>query len=399
MIRVALDARRQRDNGVARVTRLLALALSDLPLQLVLLGPVDELRGQFPSAEVVPYDSPLLSVQDLEGLSPLLSSLYVDCFIAPQFYSSPWTVCPQIRILHDTFPFEANTQLPNASDAARAFGSANLRDVTAALIGKFPSDERLWAQDLYRAYYDLAVDNSATILTVSDSSRRSLEHYFPNAVNKTEVIPLGPDPALTDISEAPIADRPYDVMHVSKFEPRKNQLTLLQAWQMLADSVEDFSACIVGSPSKLFDTYGAEVLQAIESSQNAGWLEYYHSIDDIRLGELYRSSKILCAPSTAEGFGLPALEGLANGCALVALAGTAIDDICGNQVTHTANSPQGIANAVATLLADEPLLEHKSAEARNYAATFSLDRTSHNLMQAIKRALAGRLNAPPAESA
>ncbi|WP_180819539.1 glycosyltransferase [Gordonia terrae] len=376
------------------------MALSKLPLEPVLLGPADELRDQFPRAEVIPYSAPLLSVQDLEGLSPLLSNLSIDCFIAPQFYSSPWTQCPQVRILHDTFPFEAQAKLPSASDAASAFGAANLRAVSATLTGTLPSDdERVWAQSLYRAYYDLAVENAATILTVSASSRLSLEQHFPKTVGKIDVLPLAPDPDLTGGPRTPVAERPYDVMHISKFEPRKNQLKLLQAWQLLSHTVEGFRACFVGSPSSLFREYGAEVVQGVESARNAGWLEYHHSIDDLDLGKLYRASKILCAPSTAEGFGLPALEGLANGCALVALAGTAIDDICGDHVTHVADSVRAIASGVSGLLADQPLLDRKSVSACDYTAGFTLDRTAQSLMQAIRHALAGPVDLEPVVSA
>jgi hypothetical protein len=143
MIRVALDARRQRDNGVARVTRLVATALTRLPIQLVLLGPVDELRSQFPETLVVTYDAPLLSLRDLHGLSHLLDSLGVDCFVAPQFYNSPWTACPQVRILHDTFPFEPGARLPRASDAGLAFGIDALRRRCQLVWGRRAGRNRL----------------------------------------------------------------------------------------------------------------------------------------------------------------------------------------------------------------------------------------------------------------
>ncbi|WP_082778027.1 glycosyltransferase family 4 protein [Tsukamurella pseudospumae] len=398
MIRVALDARRQRDNGVARVTRLVATALSLLPIRLVLLGPVEELRDQFPEAELVPYDPPLLSLRDLYGLSTLLDTLDIDCFVAPQFYNSPWTKCPQVRILHDTFPLEPGARLPGASDAERAFGVEGLRGVSAALLGSIPSEEHRWAADLYRAYYDLAVKNAAVVLTVSSASRSSLERHFPETIRKIEVLPLAPDPSLVSTPIPIIAERANDIIHVSKFEPRKNQLTMLDAWGSLADILPRFRACMVGSPSTLFSDYGAKVSRSIERGQANGWLEYHTAIDDIRLGEFYRASKILCAPSTAEGFGLPALEGLANGCAVIARPGTAIDEICGAEAVH-ADSAGSIANAVAELLADPDSLQQRSVSGLRHASKFTVERTAGGLMNAIDQALDVELPRPLARGA
>ncbi len=307
--------------------------------------------------------------------------------MAPQFYNSPWTTCPQVRILHDTFPLEPGAQLPRASDAGRAYGIDALRAVSAALLGAIPLEEDRWAESLYRAYYELAVKNAAVVLTVSATSRSSLERHFPETVGKIDVLPLAPDPTLVGASVPAMTDRENDVIHVSKFEPRKNQLTLLEAWSSLAATTANFRACIVGSPSALFHDYGVQVIQRIEHAHRDGWLKFHRSIDDLHLGELYRASKILCAPSTAEGFGLPALEGLANGCAVIAQPGTAIDEICGTEIVHAANKAEAIAARVAELLTDPSDLQQRSVSAVSHASTFTLERTAEELMRAIERAL------------
>lgn len=391
MIRVALDARRQRDNGIARVTRLLSLALSQVSVDLVLLGPRHVLRKQFPSLEVVQYDAPLLSDEDLYGLDVFLQSLQIECLIAPQFYNSPWTQCPQVRILHDTFPLETGTELTDMKNVESTFGRARVRRVVKALLGNsiIPAHEE--SAQLYKAYYDRSVEKASALLTVSDESFRSIVRHYPSATDKLEILPLFPDPAIVSESLRTPRNRSIDAVHVSKFEPRKNQLTLLRAWKQRWECDRSFRACIVGSPSTLYPEYTAEVLQLIRAGRNAGWLEHLQGINDHSLAELYGSAKVVCITSTAEGFGLPALEAMANGCVVVALPETAVDEVCGDLVVHANNSPESIAGTLAYLLSkpEEMVRRSEAAWMRATMGQFTAAATAAALEGAIRRAIAG----------
>ncbi|MBT2533949.1 glycosyltransferase [Arthrobacter sp. ISL-48] len=392
LTRVALDARRQRDNGVARVTRLLAVALSQVSVELVLFGPGEVLRKQFPCAEVVEYGAPLLSDEDLYGLDTFLQSLQIDCLIAPQFYNSPWTECPQVRILHDTFPLETGTELTDMRNVESTFGHARVRRVVTALLDSatIPAGEE--AARLYKAYYDLSVEKASALLTVSDESFRSIVHHYPGAADKLEMLPLFPDPAIVSASLRAPRDKSLDAIHVSKFEPRKNQLTLLRAWTHCWERDRSFRACIVGSPSTLYPEYTAEVLHLIGAGRSGGWLEHHQGIDDQSLAELYGSAKIACVASTAEGFGLPALEGMANGCIVVALPGTSVDEVCGDFVIHASNSPESIAGTLADLLSKPGEMDQLSQASRTRAAAarFTVAATAKALDGAIRRASTDR---------
>jgi glycosyltransferase involved in cell wall biosynthesis len=53
-------------------------------------------------------------------------------------------------------------------------------------------------------------------------------------------------------------------------------------------------------------------------------------IDDRRLLELYQTSSILAFPSLDEGFGIPVLEGMAHGLAVLASTRGALPEVCGD---------------------------------------------------------------------
>lgn len=384
--RVAIDARRQRDNGVARVTRLLISALSSTPHEAVLLGPIGTLHRQFPMLEAVEYQAPLLSTEDFYGLDHVLNRLRADCFIAPQFYNSPWTVCPQVRILHDTFPLEEKATLTTNASAEQAFGNGTLGHLFKALTGDDYSSKEGSAALAYQKYYELAVESASALLTVSRQSYADILRHFPQAACKLIVLPLFPDAAVIDPG-ASLEGRPIDVIHVSKFEPRKNQLTLLAAWRQVWQRRGHLRACIVGSPSPLFPDYGESVLRGIEEGVRDGWLEYHTDVDDTHLRDLYGSSLIACTPSTAEGFGLPVLEAMANGCVIVALRGTATEEVAADNAIYTDNSPGAIAVCLEEILASPGKRLRLARDSRSHAQGSSAMKMAAVLHQTITKAV------------
>lgn len=392
MIRVAVDARRQRDNGIARITRLLVIALQQLPVELVLLGPVESLWSQFPHAELIDYDAPLLSGRDFNDLDELLLGLEVDLFLAPQFYNSTRTTCPQIRVLHDMFPIDHHASRPTIESVEDTFGEGEVSALRAALLGNEDVSRSDLAARLYRAFYDASVAKSAVLLTVSEQSLAGLTEAYPDDTEKMSLLPLFPDPKVISPRPEDFLLRPTDALHVSKFEPRKNQLKLLAAWHLLWEVDPSFKACLVGSPSSLYVSYTAELMSAIERGQREGWLTHRTAIADSELSLLYGTSKVVCVTSRAEGFGLPALEAMANGCIVVALRGTAVDEVCGPLVAHAEDSPESIAETLSRLLNQPEQASLLSQSSRMRAEGYTVVETMRVLARSISRALGRALD-------
>lgn len=382
-MRVAVDARRQRDNGVARVTRLLIDALAGSGLEIVALGPRSALSAQFPDVEAVEYGAPLLSADDLFGLDRVLQGLEVDCLVAPQFYVSPLTACPQVRILHDTIPLEPGAALPAIAAVAESLSEHHLDAVGAGLLGPGGG----WGSaELYHAYYAHSVAAARRLLTVSKQSAADLVRHFPESREKLSILPLYPDASVSTGSKPEPSARPVDVLHVSKMEPRKNQIALLDAWASIARGKPGLRACFVGAPSTFYPEYSRDLMARIESGVAAGWLTYETGIDDARLAQRYSESKIVCIPSMREGFGLPALEGMVNGCAVVATQGTAVGEVCGNVAVYTGPTSTAMASALKALLADDVGMRRAWVGGQERARAFSRRSTQEVLTLAVLEA-------------
>ena len=77
--------------------------------------------------------------------------------------------------------------------------------------------------------------------------------------------------------------------------------------------------------------------------------------DRDELAALYRGAIALVMPSREEGFGLPALEAMACGCAVITSNAAALLEITGNAALHAEPSIDALADAMQRVASDSAL--------------------------------------------
>jgi glycosyltransferase involved in cell wall biosynthesis len=126
---------------------------------------------------------------------------------------------------------------------------------------------------------------------------------------------LGLEPAFVS-GDAITATRPYFV-HIGTIEARKNLALLLTLWRRLEERLGDQTPSLV-----LVGRYGWEneaVLDHLERSPNLqGVVHQASNLSDAALARLMRGARAVLAPSSVEGFDLPAVEACAMGLSLIA---------------------------------------------------------------------------------
>jgi glycosyltransferase involved in cell wall biosynthesis len=133
------------------------------------------------------------------------------------------------------------------------------------------------------------------------------------------------------------------VLFVGTLEPRKNLPRLLDAYQLLGDAVPPL--VIAGAAG-----WGNDDLVArIAMSPNVIFVG--HVADD-DLPAMYAGASVLCYPSLLEGFGLPVLEAMSHGTAVVTSRGTSTEEVAGGAAVlidprDTASIAEGIRDALA----------------------------------------------------
>jgi glycosyltransferase involved in cell wall biosynthesis len=132
---------------------------------------------------------------------------------------------------------------------------------------------------------------------------------------------------------------PY-VAFAGTIEPRKNVPTLVRAFARVAESRPDLRLVLAGS-----DGWGArDARDAIAGSGAATRVVRPGYLETETIAALFRRAAVVAYPSLEEGFGLPALEGLACGAPVVTTEGSALAEVVDDAALLV---PPGDADALA----------------------------------------------------
>ena len=161
--------------------------------------------------------------------------------------------------------------------------------------------------------------------------------------------------------------RPY-VFFCGTIEPRKNLHRVLAAFRSL--DRPDLELVIAG-PQGWKDDIGAAVAGL------AGRVRRLGAVPRVDLDALYAGAAAVVYPSLGEGFGLPVLEAMAQGAAVVTSAGTATEEVAGDAALLVDPlDVDSIAGALDQLLEDRGLAAKLGELARERAAGFTWARSA-----------------------
>jgi glycosyltransferase involved in cell wall biosynthesis len=196
----------------------------------------------------------------------------------------------------------------------------------------------------------LAATAKAGIADSNFNRREMLRAGFDTA----SVIPVKTDFSLLQAA-APIRDRTADWLFVGRVVPSKGQLELVDAF---ADAV---AAGDVGQSLVLVgDWSDADYVKNIQRRSQLHGLgdrvKILGKVNDQQLAEQYRSAGLFVSMSKHEGFGVPLLEAMALGLAVVAYSVAAVDETLGGAgLAIEMNDSVSFVNACSSLQSNSDL--------------------------------------------
>lgn len=196
----------------------------------------------------------------------------------------------------------------------------------------------------------IARAEAAAVITASEHVAGQLAAESFDAA-RVHVVPYGIEPPPPAPATDPGIPAPF-ILAVGTIEPRKGFDTLARAFGAARASHPDLSLVIAGPPG-----WGTV------AGLDAPGIVRLGPIDDARLDALYRAATVLAFPSRSEGFGLPPVEAMARGCAVVASNAGAIPEVVGDAALLV---PPGDVDALAAALTD--VVDDDSTRARLVAA-------------------------------
>ncbi len=234
------------------------------------------------------------------------------------------------------------------------------------------------------------------VLVPSEFSRRTVIERLSIDPSTVIVVPHGIAPrdqseVPTDIRSRFELDGPYFLYPAATY-PHKNHLVLLEAFSHLLKDHPEALLVLTGAKAWQEWSVAKDMGQRIQReivnlgiSERVRSLGYVSSAD---LDALYNDAVALTFPSRFEGFGAPALEAMARGCAVIASNATALPEVlatCGKLVSP--DNAEEWCQAMALMLEDEDLRAAYAKAGLQRACIFDWGRAAGILEDAYRHAL------------
>ncbi len=260
---------------------------------------------------------------------------------------------------------------------------------------------------LVRAYTGLvaiAARRAAAILTDSHASKKDIVRLLRVPAQRVRVVHLAASEAFQPVVEsARLSDvrRKYGlpeeyVLYLGGFDQRKNLETLITAYAAVNANLDSKIRLVIAGclpthdsdffpdPRPMVERWGLQ-----EKVVFTGW------VDEEDKPALYSAATLFVFPSLYEGFGLPVLEAMSCGTAVITSSSTSLPEITGDAALLVdPGDVEGLAASMTLLLESAPRREELASRALQRAGLFSWQETVAQTLDTYRSVAASRSPVP-----
>jgi glycosyltransferase involved in cell wall biosynthesis len=220
------------------------------------------------------------------------------------------------------------------------------------------------------------------VIAVSNNTAKDAEELFGVPPSRIDVIPHGVSAGLRPMSGEELATAREElhlperfILFVGTIEPRKNLLTLLEAWAMMRDRPD---LVIVGAWGWNYEPIRERMSRLGDRVHHVDALEPAH------LPAIYNLARVLAHPAWYEGFGLPPLEAMACGTPVVVSDSSSLPEVVGDAgLVVPAGDADAWRKALERVVGDSDLAAGMRRRGILRAAEFSWSRSADLTWQVI----------------
>lgn len=202
----------------------------------------------------------------------------------------------------------------------------------------FPETRRRLDKLTLKHHYFTRADH---IICVSEATRRDLERIYGETTTDITVVHHGVDEVFRPVKQRVSSAPPEYILFVGHRGAYKDAGTLIKAYAQLIKHE--------AAPPLLFVGGGAFTREELTTFRELGLSDRVQqlSLSESEMPAAYANARMLVFPSRYEGFGLPALEGMACGTPVLLADASALPEVGGDAAVYF---PPGDADSLALLM-------------------------------------------------
>ncbi len=214
------------------------------------------------------------------------------------------------------------------------------------------------------------IKRAAAIIAVSESTKRDVVDILGISADKITVIPLANSISMNSstIKVDKYANEQF-LLYVGNRQLYKNFLPFISS---ITELIKEYEICVYCAGGGQF----TNTERAFFKKSNIEDSVKHIPIDNASLASLYSSAIAFVFPSLYEGFGIPILEAMTNGCPCILSDSSSLPEVGGDAAIYMdARSRESMSSTVKKVLDDKIMRDLMAGKGLTQAAKFSWDTT------------------------
>jgi len=244
------------------------------------------------------------------------------------------------------------------------------------------------------------------VLAISDHTKQDLVNFLNIDEHKITTLSLAADDLLSSPVEEPkdklfssmdwrfisgqqryrslsILDKPY-LMYIGGVDPRRCIQDLVLAYNLLRAEGINCALILAGYDFQVLKTIpSVDARDALRHSSYSEDIYFLGFVSSEEKSLLYQNAVAFVYPTLYEGFGLPVLEAMQQGCPVVCYDNSSLREVGGTAALY-AKAPEDIAIIIKSLLSDKDLRSRTISKGKEQAKKFSWQKTTSKFIKLIE---------------
>lgn len=248
-------------------------------------------------------------------------------------------------------------------------------------------------RDLYKlkSWTSYSVRNAKKIIAISNSTKDDIIDKYKLDSKKIDVV----YPGIKELSSGKLILRMEElekkykikgkyILFVGTLQPRKNIEKLIDAFKLVFEKDKEVSLVIIGKKGWLYN----EILEApkkLEIENNVHFLDF---VSDDDLPSFYKNAECFVLPSLYEGFGLPVLEAMQNGCPVIISNISSLPEVGGDAAEYfDPYKVEDIAQKIEKVLTDKILRDKMIKKGFEQVKKFSWEKSAIKVLDILEEVI------------